>query len=176
LTAVSAPVGQAWTHLHGVACRFAAAAHDALVRVAHDGFVGQVHLVVHALAVEQDPVQPHLAGQALQVAVQVPLAGQAILGMVGQQEVQHRPARVDGADGIRLHHHALRHRRAARRRQVRAAFDFHDADAAGPGLVFHVELVEAEVAERGHLDAELVGRFEDRGVFRRLDRLVVDGE
>ena len=72
----------------------AAAAEDALVRVAHDRGGGEVGVVVAGLALEGHLLDVVLRRQALQLAVQVAVAGQAVEGVAGQQQLD------DGLAGV----------------------------------------------------------------------------
>ena len=82
------------------------------------------------------------------------------------------PLRPSTASAIlRVHHHALGHRRRARRLQLRHLLDLHETDAAR-----RVDAQTGVVAVIGDLDAGLDGGLEDGGALRHGQLAAIDGQ
>ncbi len=155
--------------LHLFAHADAAPAQDALGRVADDGGAGGVDAVVVLVAGVAAVAHAVLLGQLLQAAVAVADAVEAVVGMVGQQQLHHRLAGADDALRVRLDLHALGHRVGAAGDEVARAGQLHHAQAAGA----RGEEV-AHVAQRRHVDARAPQGAEDRLAGLGLDESVVD--
>ncbi|MPN31586.1 hypothetical protein SDC9_179060 [bioreactor metagenome] len=119
-------------------------------------------------------VQPEFLSQRLKLAIQVFRADQAVFRMVRKEQIENRAARIDRPQRVGVNLHALRHRRTARRCEVRPPLDLDHADAAGTGPVFELETVHLHMAKGRDADIELLGSFQDRGAGLDGDRRVVD--
>ena len=137
-------------------------AEDAAVPVEHEGRT-EIHVGTNAFAVEHPPREFHPAlvraetvGEVLERTLAALVAHGAVERVVDQQELEHAGARLDDVGGLGRDHHALGHRRRARRLQFRHLLDLDDADAAGP-----VDPQSRVIAVVGDLDAALDGGLQD---------------
>jgi hypothetical protein len=111
---------------------------------------------------------PELGGEALELALLVAGAGEAVVRVGGQYELDDRLPRLDELGVVRDDIHALIDGGAAGADQLRALAVLDHADAAGgPGLEVVVD------AEGGYLDLDLARGVEDRGALGHLDRNAV---
>ena len=172
----AADAGEDADGLDVVAGVFAAAAHDAFVKVAADGGAALVQFVRGLLALVLQIVDAELFGDLLEFAVQVLRAGEAILRVVRKEQVEDGAARVDGAERVGVDDHAFHDGGAAGGRQVGALFDLDDANAAGAASVLDVEGIHLEMAESRDFDIEFFRGFEDGGTGLDSDGFVVDGK
>ena len=90
-----------------------------------------------------------------------PVAGQAAVGMFGNEHLHYRAAQFVHIPGFAADPHPFLHRQGAGGGIAAAALDSHDAHSAG-GVGFHPRMV----AEIGHIDAGVNGRFQNH--FPRL--------
>ena len=158
--------GQHADRLHDVARRLATAAHDALGRVTADCAAADVNRELVLLALVFDFMHVKLMRQALQFAVLVHGANQAILRVIGQKQAEHGTAGADCALGIRLYHHAFGHWRAAGRSQGRPFLDLDHANPAGAGFVLNAHAVQFGVTQRRNLQPQGTRCFQNRRAFR----------
>ena len=102
---------------------------------------------------------------------QLPLrdAVEAVVGVVGQQQLDDRLAGVDRARRVGPDLHARGHREGAARHEAALALDLDHAHAAGAARRQAVE-----VAERGDRDARAPQRRQERLAVLRVDRSAVD--
>ncbi len=147
----------------------AAAAQDALVLVADQRGIVGIQRDILLLADKPDVAQTQLGGDGLQFAVEVALAGETVLGMIGQQEFHHHFAACAYRRGIGADHHAFVHRIDAGSHQGPGSLNLHHAHPAGS---FRPEL--RMVTQRRHLDACLLCRFQNTSRFRHLNLAAVD--
>ena len=150
--------------LHFLAGAHAAAAHDAFGGVVVEVRVGLVLFgmdVVGAGIAVAHITQANLAGRILQFAIAIGAAGEAIERVIGDIELHHPFAEFAQPFIAGDNRHAGGHQRGAACRRAGAAFDFHQAEPAGPEGVQRVG-----GAELGHLDADFGGRAHQRGAFR----------
>ena len=115
--------------------------------------------------------QARHTGHVLQFAVAVGAAGQAVQRVVGDVELHHALADVLQLGRLRVHDHAGLGGRGARGRVALAAFDFHQAQAAGAK-----GLQAVGGAELGHAHAGIDRRAHQRGALGHCHLLAVDGE
>ena len=108
-------------------------------------------------------------GQRLQLAVAVAHAVEAVVRMVGQQQLDDGLARLDRPGRMRLDLHALGHRAGAAGNEAALALDLHDAHAAGAGGG-----QPFDVAERGNVDPRPPQRRQEHLALLGLDGPVVD--
>ena len=155
----------------------AARAEDAAIAVQHQRRA-EVDVGLHALAVERAAREVHAAfvvaervREILQRALAALVAHRAVERVIDQQEFEHALAAVDRLGILRVHHHALGHRRRARRLQLRHLLDLHQADAAR-----RVDAEAGVVAVIGDLDAGLDGRLQNGGAFRHGKLPAIDGQ
>ena len=152
-------------HLH------AAAALDALGGVPHDGGIVNAQGLVGGDVGQlgQQAVEP--AAQLLQLAVAVAGAGQAVLLVVGQNQVQHAHLGVVHLLGVGKDLHALPHHGGAGGQQLALAGDLHHTHPAVglDGLV-------GVIAQMGDIDVQHLGRLNDAGAGGHLQRHMVDGK
>ena len=90
-------------------------------------------VVPRAVAGETPLPDAQLLGQLLQLAVAVAAAIQAVVGMVGQQQLDDGFAGLHGPGRMRADFHAVGDRKGTTRHQAALAFDLDDAHAAGAG-------------------------------------------
>ena len=173
----AAVAGEGADGLDLVADGLAAAAHDALVEVAHDGR-GLVDREGVGLALELDLADAELGGELLEFALLVLGAGEAGLGVVGEEKLEDGAAGVAGALRIRPDLHVVGDRGGAGRREDLAraadAGGLDKAEAAGGGLVGHAAADIRTVAEGRDLDVELLGGIENRRAGGNRDLKAVD--
>ena len=151
--------------------RDAAPAEDALRGVAVDGGARGVDEVLRLLPLEAAVGDLDLLAQLLELAVLVPVAGEAVARVVGEHQLVEHLARLLHARGVRLHDHPVADGDRAGGLEAPHPLDLDDADAAG------ADLVDAfEVAEVRDLDAVVLGRLEDRPVALGPHGLAVDDE
>ena len=155
--------------LHALAHRDAAAAEDALFVVAHEIAGGGILLVLGLFALEAVLVAAVLVGELLQFAVGGADAGEALLFMVGEQQLERGLARLAHFFGIGEYLHALVDGVHAGGDQRTGALHLANADAAGADLVDVFE-----IAEGGDVDADRFGGFENGAPLRDLHRNIVD--
>ena len=154
--------------LHLLADLDAPAAFDALGEVEDDGAVGVVGREVRHAALDVLDADAEVGGERLELAGAVAAAGEAAVGVVGEDELEHGAADLGELAAVGGDLHALDDGRAAGARHAALAGDLHDAQAAGGGGLQVVVL-----AERGDLDLHLAGGLEDGGAGghgRRADR------
>ena len=153
---------------HGLA----AAAHDALVRVADDG--RRVFLrILGLLALVGDVADTHVRSQGLELAMAALRALETVIGVVAEHELKDGPTRVERPERIGLHDHVRHAFGDAGRGQIPAADHFHHAHAASAGAVFKGEAVQFEMAEGRNLDTHLLGSFENGRTARHFHFPVV---
>lgn len=157
--------------LHVLAGADAAAAADALRRVAHDGGIRHDARLLLADGRQRGVLDVEAAAEALQVAVLVARAGEAVLVVVGEHELQDGHLRV--ADDLRVcvDLHALPDLRRAGREQAALADDLDRAEAAA-----RLDALILVVAEVRDVDAELLRRLHDLRPLGHGQRDVVDGQ
>jgi len=112
--------------------------------------------------------------QLLKVAFLVFLAVQALLRMIGKQQLHHGAAGFDDPRCRGLDRHAFHDIGGAGRRQIAAALDLHHADPAGGGLVDRLQVMQVEVAQRRDVHIDQFGRFQDRELVRNGQLFTVD--
>ena len=156
--------------LHIAADGHAAAAQDALVRVADDGRGEIIQRIMDVFALEAVLVHAQLLRQILKLAVLAAHAGEALALVVGEDQLQHGSARLAHLRGVRLDDHALGYGHHAGRRQ-RTRADVHHAHAAGADLVDVLE-----PAEGRDLDTGSMRRLENGGAFLHGNRHTVDSQ
>ncbi len=120
---------------------------------------GGVDEVLRLLPLEAAVGDLDLLAELLELAVLVPVAGEAVARVVGEHQLVEDLARLLHARGVRLHDHPLADRDRAGGLEAPHPLDLDDADAAGADLVDALE-----VAEVGDLDAVVLGGLEDRPV------------
>ena len=158
-----------------VAHAFAAAAEDALVHVAGDGD-GLLVLALGLLALVGHLADVEARDEFLELAVVALGAGEAVVRVVGEDELGDGLAGAHDAGGVGLDDHAFRDHGGAGRGQVAAAFDLDDADAAGSRGVLDAGALEVDVTERGNGNPHGSGRIEDGGSFCDAHRAAVDSQ
>ena len=165
----AAGVGQGGAALDLGAHLHAAAALDALGGVADDGGVVDAQRLVGG-DVGQLRVEPvKAAAERLELAGAVAGAGKAVGLVIGEDEVQHAGLGIVHLLGVGDDLHALPHHGGAGRRQLAGAHHLHHAHPA-VGLDGLVRVV----AQVGNIDVEHLGRLNDAGARRHLQRLLVD--
>ncbi len=155
-----------------VAHRLAAAAHNALVHIAVHA-EGAVLAVVRLLALEGDFLDAEAFGEALQLAVAVLLALQAVVRVVAEEQLDDGLAGVDDACAVGQYFHTLHNVGGAGGSQVAAAFNLDHADAASAGFVFKIHPVQLKVAKSGDVDTVHTGSLKNSGAFGNLNRFVI---
>ncbi len=112
----------------------ALAAEDALGRVAHDATGWTCPACSRSSRRRSGAgARPAPAASPCSSQLAVAHAVEAVVGMVGQQQLDDRLARAHGARRVRLDLHPLGDREGAARHQVALALDLHHAHAAGAG-------------------------------------------
>ena len=158
--------------LHFVAHHFAAAAVDALAHVADDGG-GSLDGEDVAFSGEGDFPYFQGACQGLQFAVPGLRADEAVVGVVGKDEFEHRAAGVEHAQAAGVYFHAFLAAGGAGGGEVPPSFDFHHADAAGCREIGDAHIFQVHVAKRGNVYPDLPGCFQQGGAFFHFHRVVV---
>ena len=166
--------------LHLLAHLGAAAALDALVGIENDRRRGPVGLVVDDLLRERIVADAEVGRDVLQLAAARARALEAVVRVVGEDELEHCAANLHDVGIVRKDLHAGRDLCAAGAQQLGAGHELaglraarnelaDDADAAArAGLEVRM------VAERGDLDVSRARRVEDRSALRHLHGLAVD--
>jgi hypothetical protein len=95
--------------------------------------------------------------EILQFAVFISFADKAVLRVIREDELDNRPARVNGSGGTRVHYHPFRNGRRARWRQRPRPFDLHHTNAAVRALVDHIDIVKIHVAQGRNFDIHQFG-------------------
>ena len=147
----------------------AAAASDALARIENDGLGRVVDRQVGHDAVQADFAQTEVRGERLEFAVLVAPAGQAFVGMPGQDHLDHRPADLNDLRVLGRDLHVLLDRRAAGAKHLGRACDADDAHAAG-GRRIQVRVL----AQSRDVDGDLACGVEDGGALGDLNGEAVD--
>lgn len=98
------------------------------------------------------------------------LADVAVLRMVGEEELDHGLPRLTGPLTVRLNLHPFCYRVNAGGDQGAAPFYLHHADPARSWGVTQLTMS----TERGDMDANALGRFEDGGAFGNLQLSIVN--
>ena len=153
---------------HGLA----AAAHDAFVHVAINA-EGAVFAIVGLFAFEGDFLDAETFGEALQFAVAVLLALEAVVRVVAEDKFNDGFACIDDASAMGQHFHAFHNIGGTGGSQVAAAFDLDNTDAASARFVFKIHPVQLEMAEGGDIDTVHAGSLENSGAFGNLNRFVI---
>jgi len=147
----------------------AAPASDALARVEDDGLGRVVEREIRDDVVQIDVANAEVRGQSLQFAILVATAGQALVGMLGHDHLEDRPADVDDLGILGGDVHAGLDRSAAGSEHLVRAADADDADAAGRrGVQVRV------LAQSRDMNGYLACRLKDGGARRYFDREAVD--
>ena len=147
----------------------AAATADALLHVPDDKGVAVVKGILVLFAHEGGLFDAVLVDQILQLAVAAHLAGHAVLGMVGEEQLQHEFAGRADLGGFGLHLHPFGDRKGAGGLQNPRALDLYQAEAARP---FRGQ--RRMVAEGRNADAVRPGNVKD-GAAGGLNLLSIDG-
>ena len=172
----AAVTGQGADGLNFVTDSFAAAAHDALGKVAHDGFAGGVRLKTVLGSGEGDLFNAELSSEHTQFAVLVLGAGQTLLGVVAEHELKDGAAGIESTLAVGVDHHAFHDRSGTGGSQIAAAFNFDHADTAAGGLVGNAAAEFVPIAEGRDLDIELTGGVQNGGTGRYSDLFPIDGK
>ena len=112
-----------------------------------------------------------IVGDGLQVAVAAAHAARALRIVLGQQQLHVGATRLAGLGAVGVDHHAVEHVVVAGGNQLVAALNLDHAHAAAADLV-----QIAQVAQGGNLDADGLGRVQDRGVLGHHDLAIIDSE
>ena len=101
--------------------------------------------------------------------------------MLGQQQLHVGATGLAGLGAVGVDHHAIEHVVVAGGNQLVAALNLDHAHAArrrgAAALQEAADLVQiAQVAQGGNLDADGLGRVQDRGVLRHHDLAIIDSE
>ncbi len=112
-----------------------------------------------------------LEGHVLQFALAAGIAHRAVERMVGEQQLEHRLARLLDLVALGGDHHALGDRRGARGLQLGHLLDFHQAHAAGA-----LQREAGVIAERRHLDARALAGLNEQRPRGNGELLAVDSE
>ena len=172
----AAVTGQGADGLNFVTDGLAAAAHDALGKVAHDGFAGGVRLKTVLGAGEGDLFNAELSSEHTQFAVLVLGAGQTLLGVVTEHKLKNGAAGIESALAVGVDHHAFHNRSGTGGSQIAAAFNFDHADTAAGRLVGNAAAEFVPIAEGRDLDIELTGGVQNGGTGRYSDLFPIDGK
>ena len=156
--------------LHIAADGDAAAAQNALIRVADDGRGEVIQRIMDVLALKAVLLYAQLLRQILKLTVLTAHAGEALALVVGEDQLQHRLARLAHLRGVRLDDHALGHGHHACRRQ-RTRADVYHAHAAGADLIDVLE-----PAEGRNLDTGSMRRLENGCAFLHGNRHAVNSQ
>ena len=155
----------------------ASRAENAAVAIEHQRRT-EVHVGFHPFAVEHAPGKFHPAfvgteavPEVLQRTLAALVTDRAVERVIDQEEFEDARPRLDDIRRLRGHHHALRHRRRARRLQFRHLLDLDDADAAGS-----VDAKAGVVAVVRDLDAALDGGLKNSSALFDGDGAAVDGQ
>ena len=143
---------------------------DALGAVPEDG-QGVVPGPLRGGLSKGDGLDVHVLGELLQGAVAAAHAGDAVVHVLGEDQLHVGLAGDPHPLGVGVDHHALFHQGVAGGGQLVHPFHLHGADAAGAHLV---DL--PQVAEGGDADVRLPGGVQDGGAGGHSDGLVVDGQ
>ena len=108
-------------------------------------------------------------GQLLKLAVPVPLAVEAVLGMVGQQQLDDRTTSLHGAGGMRLDLHSFGNREGTTRDETALPFDLDDAHPTGSA-----RRQAFDVTKRRDMDADPPDRRQEHFTLFRFDHSTVD--
>ena len=169
--AAASGIGQGGDALHVLAGADAASAADAFRGIAHDGRIGFDAGLLFDYAGQRGFQNVEPAAEALQVAVLIARAAQAVFVMVGQHQLEDGDLRI--ADDLRvgMDVHAFPDFGRAGREQTSLARDLDGAETAVrfDALVFMV-------AEMRDIDSELLRRLHDFRSFRNFKRDIVDGQ
>ena len=160
---VKAPVNrrQRAHRLDLIADVFAPAAHNAFIRIPDNG-IGAVHGIGgHGLAGDPNFPDAQVFGHGLQFALAGLVAGEAVLRMVGEQQLHHGPPGLLDLGGVGADHHALRNGGGAGRSQVAPSGNLHHADAAGGGPVFKAQLMQVHIAQGRNMNAYGFSRLQN---------------
>jgi hypothetical protein len=148
----------------------AAPAKNALARIAHETRCRGIELAAMRLARKSHLPYAKLARHRLKLAVVAPCARLAIAVVLGEKELEHRPAGLPHSLGIGPDDHAFAHGRHTRGRERARAFYLDQAHAAcAYGLHFF------EAAKGRYVDAGHAGRVENGGSTRYVGHYAVDG-
>ena len=154
--------------LHFLAHPNTLAAQDALGRVADNRRTRCVQPVLALFAGETALPYSESFSQGLQFAVAVADTVQAIVGVIGQQQLDDGLAGLDRTGGMRLDLHAVGDREGTARHQGPLTFDLDGAHPAGSR-----RRQIGNVAQGGHLDSHPAQRRQKHFPFFRLDRSAV---
>ncbi len=124
-------------------------------------------------AFEGDFLDAEAFGEALQFAVAVLLALQAVVRVVAEDQLDDGLAGVDDACAVGQDFHTLHYVGGASGSQVAAAFNLDHADAASAGFVFKIHPIQLKMAEGRDIDTVHTGSLEDGGAFGNLNRFVI---
>jgi len=117
--------------LYFVADPNAFAALDTLFAVSNNGFAGRVDGISFSLSDESSPVNTECLGKFPKLAVGVPLAKEAIIGMVCKEQFDDGSPGIDNAVGLGFDLHASTNGKGTGGDKASLSFDFDNADAAG---------------------------------------------
>ena len=120
----------------------------------NEGIGIRVNFISMALAVVFGPGHVIVIDPILQLAVAVHFTGHAVVGVVGEQHLQHKLARFAGFLAFGVHHHALKHGRGTGRLQPPRFFHGNHAHPART----HVSQVRM-VAQGRNGDTSVSSRF-----------------
>ena len=156
-----------------VAHAFAAAAEYALVHVPGDGR-GEFLLPLREFpALEGHLCDVQAGDEGLKLAFPAFGAGEAVIGMVGQDQLGDRLAGPDDTHRVGAYDHVRSAPGGACRSEVAASLDLHHAEAAGSGTVLHAGTLEVQVAEGGDGYSDRFRGFQDHRPFGNGNTVVV---
>ena len=156
--------------LHPLAHGDAPETFDALGAVPQDG-QGGVPGPLGRLLPEGDRLDVHGLGQGLEGAVPAAHTGDAVVHVLGEDELYVGLTGDAHPLGVGVDHHAFLHQGVAGGGQLVHPLHLYGADAAGGHLV---DL--PQVAEGGDVNVYLAGGVQNGGARRDRDGLVVDGQ
>ena len=165
--------------LHLLAHFSAAAALDALVGIEHERRCGLVHVAVDDFLRERNLADAEVSSDVLKLAAAGTRALEAVLRMVGEDELENRTAHLDDVRIVRDDLHAFDGLGRACAEELRARHELAGLGAARNELTHHADAAACAgleirmVAEGGDLDVRGLGGHEEVGALRDFHRYAV---
>ena len=160
-------VGADHRHILLTASGHAATAENAFVVVPHQMGGGAIRLIMRPEAVVASGIlHPVIPAKLLQLAIAGTHAGEALLFMGGEQQLQGGAAGLLHLGGVGLNFHSLRHGINAGGHQAAGAGSLHHADAAGADFI---DILQK--AEGGDFHAGIPGGFRQGTFYRSKGRI-----
>jgi hypothetical protein len=106
-------------------------AFDTFFGISDDGFTGRIDRISVTLSDEPPFADAERFGKQPKLAISIPFAKEAIVGMIGEEQFDNGSSSIDDPVSLGVNFHSGGNGKGTGRNEASLSFDFDDADAAG---------------------------------------------